>query len=169
MLLSDSDVTTTLLTKTSFVAMLYTFWIQRTLPNSPVHLALPCPFANELWCITFFLASMHFNKSTPWRPGPYGAPMCVLVGCAILHQTPNLPMQIAKSQPEGMPGWFSQKTEKLSPSYHHCFVTVRIVVGAQPSLLSLDQMLVMLYRGGSLDSNMKQEEEKKGSHGYLAF
>lgn len=103
---------------------------------------------NDLSCITFFLASMHFNKSYrhPFSllapestrrsraytlPGPYGTQRCTSrLRHSPLHQTPT----------KG-PGFSQEQKKKLSPSYHHCFVTVRIVVGAQPciytSLLSL--------------------------------
>lgn len=114
---------------------------------------------------------MHFSFSFApawWAyPGSYGAQMYFsLLSCAILHQTPNL---LPSPNPRAYDRVIQSKTEKLSPSYHHYFVTIRIVVGAQlcTPVLSFDQML-LLYRGG-LDSNMKQNKINDSSISWLLF
>ena len=66
----DNDVTTNLLTKTSFVAMLMQLWNSTNPSNSPVTIKLERCTLHTLYCpcplcsVAFFLASMHFNKRT---------------------------------------------------------------------------------------------------------
>ena len=114
----DNDVTTNLLTKTSFVAMLMQLWNSTNPSNSPVTssralhtLYCPCPLCS----VAFFLASMHFNKKNFFQFAPtcHMGPKCT---SQLLLFTKRQISHNARAKLQ----CFSQK-QKPSPSYHHAF------------------------------------------------
>ena len=150
-------MTTNLLTKTSFVAMLMQLWNSTNPSNSPVTssralhtLYCPCPLCS----VAFFLASMHFNKRTffnslqhaIWGPN-------VLLS---FYSSPNAKSPTTQGQSFSASVKNKNRLHLIITLFHRQDIVVGSQLSTPPSLLSLDQMRV-LYRGG-LDSNMEQKK-----------